>query len=168
MMKTQPRNFSDQAVCLGRDLAAREMVMATAESCTGGLIAHLLTNVPGSSRWFTGGVVAYSNQVKVRVLHVPEPLISKHGAVSGEVALAMAAGAKRLLEVPAALAVSGIAGPDGGTLEKPVGTVWMAWVVGELLVSEHFLFSGSRLEIKQQSADAAVLGMLRLLRRHPV
>ncbi len=150
---------------LSAKLLDRTALLATAESCTGGLIAHEATNVPGSSRWFAGGVVAYSNHVKQLVLGVPEALLAKHGAVSRETVLAMAQGARRLLGVQAALAVSGIAGPDGGTPEKPVGTVWMAWALDDATRSTLWRFSGTRLEIKRQSARAALEGMLDMVRQ---
>ncbi|SMP45526.1 CinA family protein [Desulfonatronum lacustre] len=150
---------------LGAKLLDRTALLAAAESCTGGLIAHEATNVPGSSRWFAGGVVAYSNHVKQRVLGVPEAVLANHGAVSRETVLAMAQGARRLLGVQAALAVSGIAGPDGGTPEKSVGTVWMAWALDDATHSALWRFSGTRLEIKHQSARAALEGMLDMVRQ---
>ena len=105
---------------------ARNMLLGTAESCTGGLIAALCTAVPGSSRWFAGGVVSYANSVKSGLLGVDPALLSAHGAVSGPVVEAMAKGALDALGVDASLAVSGVAGPDGGSADKPVGTVWIA------------------------------------------
>lgn len=150
---------------LGRELALRKLALGTAESCSGGLIAHLLTNIPGSSSWFAGAVVAYANAAKIRVLGVPEVLIAEHGAVSKEVVLAMARGVQGLLGTHAALAVSGIAGPGGGSPEKPVGTVWIAWVLGDAACSERFLFSGTRLQIKRQTATVALEGMMRMLTR---
>ena len=152
-MEELVRNLAD-ALC------ARQSMLATAESCTGGLVAHELTNMPGSSRWYGGGVVAYSNLVKQTLLKVPEEVILAHGAVSAETVLAMAAGARKLLQTEAALAVSGIAGPDGGTPDKPVGTVWMAWSVNDAAHALCYRFSGSRREIKRQSALAALEGLL--------
>ncbi|MBG0776902.1 MAG: CinA family protein [Desulfovibrionaceae bacterium] len=118
------------AARLGRALAARGLAMGTAESCTGGLIAGALTDVPGASEWFAGAVVAYANEVKRDVLGVDAALLAAHGAVSGPVVAAMARGARRVLGVGAAVAVSGVAGPTGGTPQKPVGTVWIGWSVG--------------------------------------
>jgi nicotinamide-nucleotide amidase len=152
---------------LARELNRHKAQLAVAESCTGGLIAHLLTNVPGSSAWFLGGVTAYANAVKINILGVPAEIIAAHGAVSAEVVLGMAHGARDLLKADMALAVSGIAGPGGGTLEKPVGTVWVAWIVQETARSERFLFPGTRLQIKKQAAGAALAGMLRLLTLRP-
>lgn len=111
---------------VGGALVAAGWTLATAESCTGGLIGHLVTNVPGSSNYYRMGVVAYSNEAKVRVLGVPEDLIARHGAVSEPVARAMAEGVRSLAGADVAVAVSGVAGPGGGTPQKPVGTVWMA------------------------------------------
>ena len=148
---------------IGAMLCAQGSMLATAESCTGGLVAHELTNMPGSSRWFSGGVVAYSNQVKQLLLEVPEDVILAQGAVSRETVLAMAAGARKLLKTRAALAVSGIAGPDGGTPDKPVGTVWLAWTVDDAAHALCCRFSGSRREIKRQSALAALEGLLAML-----
>jgi nicotinamide-nucleotide amidase len=103
---------------------ANNIHLALAESCTGGLIGKTITDLPGSSRYFTGSLVTYSNEAKVRLLGVPSEVIQEHGAVSETVALAMAHGAVKALEADFALSVTGIAGPDGGTAEKPVGTVW--------------------------------------------
>ncbi|TVR00796.1 MAG: CinA family protein [Desulfovibrionales bacterium] len=153
----------DRINALGTALSAHMALLATAESCTGGLIAHKATNIPGSSRWFAGSVVAYSNSIKQNVLGVSEATLSAHGAVSRETVLAMVQGVRELLGTQAALAVSGIAGPDGGTPEKPVGTVWMAWALDETLHSDLYRFSGTRLEIKQQAAATAIGGMLAML-----
>lgn len=111
---------------VGGALVAAGWTLATAESCTGGLIGHLVTNVPGSSNYYRMGVVAYSNEAKVRLLGVPEDLIARHGAVSEPVVRAMAEGVRSLGGADVAVSVSGVAGPGGGTPQKPVGTVWMA------------------------------------------
>lgn len=149
---------------IGTALCRSTTLLATAESCTGGMIAHEITNIPGSSRWFAGSVVAYSNGIKQNVLGVPEAVLGTHGAVSREAVLAMVQGVRHLLGVRAALAVSGIAGPDGGTPEKPVGTVWIAWALGDAVNTELHRFSGTRLEIKQYTVQTALAGMLDLLR----
>jgi nicotinamide-nucleotide amidase len=112
---------------VGERLAAAGETLVTAESCSGGWIAKACTDVPGSSAWFRGGVVAYDNSIKTGLLDVPGPLLVQHGAVSEPVVRAMAAGALQRLGATVAVAVSGIAGPDGGTPGKPVGTVWLAW-----------------------------------------
>ena len=122
--------FSEEGIVLiGRiseKLMMRKMFLGCAESCTGGLASAICTSVPGSSRWFRGAVVAYDNAVKTRLLKVDEALLALSGAVSGPVVAAMAKGALEALDVHVALAVSGIAGPDGGSKDKPVGTVWIA------------------------------------------
>ena len=121
---------------LSEKLMAWGMMLGTAESCTGGLIAALCTEVAGSSRWFAGGIVSYSNSVKTGLLGVRAELLEAHGAVSGQVVEAMARGAIQALGVGASLSVSGIAGPDGGSPEKPVGMVWIgAALRGGLAVS---------------------------------
>jgi PncC family amidohydrolase len=114
---------------ISEQLLARQLRMGTAESCTGGLVAMLCTNVPGSSRWFSGSVVAYENRLKTGLLGIEPSLLEQYGAVSSQVVEAMARGALDALGVEASIAVSGIAGPDGGTREKPVGTVWIATAV---------------------------------------
>jgi PncC family amidohydrolase len=111
---------------VGALLAGKGWTLAAAESCTGGLISHLITNIPGSSAYFLGGVVAYANKTKEQVLGVRRELLIAHGAVSREVALAMAQGVRRLLGADVGLAATGIAGPSGGTPQKPVGTVFIA------------------------------------------
>lgn len=111
---------------LGHLLLAKNLTLSTAESCTGGSIAARLTSVPGSSDYFQGGVVAYSNEVKTRLLHVSAETLEKHGAVSQETVIEMARGAMDALKTDCAVSTSGIAGPGGGSPEKPVGTVWIA------------------------------------------
>ncbi len=142
-------------------LARLNMTLSVAESCTGGLIAHKLTNVPGISRFFLEGIVAYSNQTKIEVLGVPKDLIDKHGAVSPQVAEALARGVQTRSDSNFALGVTGIAGPTGATPAKPVGLVYIAAAVpGDVRVQE-FHFGGAREEIKERAAKAA-LNMLRL------
>lgn len=148
---------------LGAALRSRGWTLGTAESCTGGLIADTLTNVSGSSDWFAGAVVAYANEVKTGLLHVPQEVLAAHGAVSEPVVLAMARGLRELLGVDAAVAVSGIAGPTGGSEDKPVGTVWMAWSAGETERAVVHHFSGNRLAVKAATAREAVQGLADLL-----
>lgn len=147
----------------GRLVERLGLMLATAESCTGGLLASSLTNLSGSSAWFHGGVVAYSNALKSGLLDVPEALLAEHGAVSEAVVLAMAEGALRLPGMPegrgCAVAVSGIAGPTGGTREKPVGTVWIAWAWPGGRRAESFLFRGARASVKSQSVAGALFGL---------
>lgn len=144
-------------------LLARGETLSAAESCTSGLICAALTSLPGSSGWFKGGIIAYANEIKAALLGVPEELIAAHGAVSEAVALAMAGGACAALRTSHSLAVTGIAGPDGGTPEKPVGTVWLAWSVAGRLFAEQRLFTGHRAEIRSLAAQRALTGLLERL-----
>jgi len=137
--------------------------IATAESCSGGLIAHRLTNVPGASTPFLGGVVAYSNAVKVALLDVPESTLESFGAVSEPVAKAMAEGARRCFGCDFAVAVTGIAGPGGGTPEKPVGLVYMAVAGPEGVSATKHRFSGERASVKEQTAEAALTMLWEIL-----
>lgn len=111
---------------IGELLKSKNLSLSTAESCTGGGIAALVTSVPGSSEYFNGGIVAYSNEVKISLLHVSADTLERHGAVSQETVIEMVKGAMKALKTDCAVATSGIAGPGGGTSEKPVGTVWIA------------------------------------------
>ena len=138
-------------------LQARGWVLGTAESCSGGLIAHRLTNLSGVSAVYAGGVVSYSNALKMRLLGVPEATLEAHGAVSPETARAMVLGAQERLSVDWAVAVTGIAGPTGGTPEKPVGLVYMAVAgPGARCAVRRYQFHGDRESIKTQTADAAL------------
>lgn len=144
---------------LARALLARSWMMATAESCTGGLIATCCTDLPGSSAWFERGFVSYSNASKHEMLGVASELIDCHGAVSEPVARAMAAGALAHSQAYVSVAVTGIAGPAGGTREKPVGTVWFAWCVGDRIESEQRVFEGNRAAIRAATAVHALRGL---------
>lgn len=148
---------------LGRALLVRRARVATAESCTGGWIAKVLTDVPGSSQWFESGIVAYSNAAKDALLGVSSDLIATHGAVSEEVVRAMAEGARAQLGVDLAVAVSGIAGPDGGSADKPVGTVWLAWAAPRDTTAEHRIFAGDREAVRRQSVALAIQRLVDLL-----
>ncbi len=145
---------------LGEILVARGLFMAVAESCTGGLLADTLTNVSGSSDWFLGGLVAYANSIKTGLLGVPSEELIRYGSVSEPVVRHMAEGVRRLMGCPVGVGLSGVAGPTGGSPDKPVGTVWMAWTFGVETRAERFFFQGSRLEIKAQSVNAAISGLL--------
>ncbi|MDR1756731.1 MAG: CinA family protein [Culturomica sp.] len=142
-----PKNKSHQEspeIEAGRRLKSRGKTVATAESCTGGYIAHLLTSVAGSSDYFKGGVVAYSNRVKEQLLGVDPAAIRTEGAVSETVVRQMAEGARKRLDTDYAVSVSGIAGPSGGTPEKPVGTVWISVAGPERTIARKYLFSAVR------------------------
>lgn len=154
---------------LGRCLANQQLMLTTAESCTGGGIAAAITDVPNSSTWFSHGFVTYSNAAKQQQLHINPTLIETYGAVSQPVVEAMAAGALAVASADLAIAVSGIAGPDGGTNEKPVGTVWIAWVrPNNRPTSQMFSFSGDRKSVRNQSVIASLKGALSLVENNTV
>jgi len=159
--------FEVTAAELGECLLARGLWLATAESCTGGWVAEALTAVPGSSAWFDCGFVTYSNAAKKRLLGVPEALLAPGGpgAVSEETVLAMAAGAIANSRAHVAVAVSGIAGPGGGTEEKPPGTVWIAWRWEQRALARRHTFGGGRKAVRAASVRAALRGLLTLLNR---
>ncbi len=142
---------------LARVLMSRGERMATAESCTGGLVAGALTELAGSSQWFEGSVVAYDNRVKTRLLGVSEDVLARHGAVSRECAEAMVHGVCGLFDVPVGVSLSGIAGPGGGSIEKPVGLVWVAWQRDGRVWSRDFVFAGNRRQIRWQAVQAALV-----------
>lgn len=142
-------------------LQARHWQLVTAESCTGGLVAAHLTDLPGSSNWFERGFVTYSNAAKIELLGVDAPLIAEQGAVSEQVALAMAEGALHNSQGHIALAVTGIAGPGGGSIQKPVGTVWFAWAAqGMPSKTLHKQYSGPRHAVRAQACIDALQGVL--------
>lgn len=144
-------------------LQAKGWMLASAESCTGGLIAAACTELPGSSLWFERGFVTYSDQAKVELLGVDPALIAAHGAVSEEVARAMAAGALGRSRARASVAVTGIAGPTGGSRQKPVGTVWFGFMVDGSLTSEIKRFGGDRAAVRRASVEHALSRLLELL-----
>lgn len=145
---------------LAHVLTANAFVLATAESCTGGLIAASCTDLAGSSQWFDRGMVTYSNAAKVDMLGVPAPLIEEHGAVSEPVARAMAQGALKHSSAQLSLATTGIAGPSGATPGKPVGTVWFAWSSAQHTISEQRIFSGNRQAVRQAATIHALTQLL--------
>jgi PncC family amidohydrolase len=145
---------------IGELLRARRLLLVTAESCTGGLIADRITDVPGSSDYFAGGVVAYANDVKTGTLGVSPVTLAQFGAVSRETVLEMARGARSLLHADIAVSVSGIAGPGGGLPGKPVGTMWIGLVSAEGKWARAFRFPGSRGEVKAAGAEAALQMLL--------
>ena len=157
--------ISQLASELGLLLKALNAQVTTAESCTGGGIAEAITRIAGSSAWFEAGFVTYSNQQKTRQLEVPEPLFTRVGAVSREVVEAMVQGAQAQSGARFAVAVSGVAGPGGGSPEKPVGTVWLAWGAGDEVSSERRHFAGNRDEVRRQTVIAALEGVIRRTER---
>lgn len=151
-MKSE-KTLADRLIRSGKTLAV-------AESCTGGLIGHTLTNIPGASAWFTGGVIVYADQAKIGMLGVPAAVINNHGAVSARTAEAMARGARQRFHSDLAMATTGIAGPAGGTPGKPVGLVFIALASARGTIVKKYLFKGSRLSIKKQTLNAALSMLL--------
>ena len=148
---------------IGKLLFQKKLTLSLAESCTGGLIGHRLTNVPGSSEYFMGGIVSYAYSAKVNLLGVNWDTLKQHGAVSAEVVREMALGARKAFNTDIGLAVSCIAGPGGATPSKPVGTSWCGISFGELDRQYHFLLEGNRLQVKEQLAQKALESLLNLL-----
>ncbi|HDS1737522.1 nicotinamide-nucleotide amidohydrolase family protein [Pseudomonas sp. BP8] len=147
---------------LGEHLLRFNAQVSTAESCTGGGIAEAITRVAGSSAWFEAGFVTYSNRQKTRQLGVPDAFFEQVGAVSQAVVEAMVKGAQAASGARFAVAVSGVAGPGGGSPAKPVGTVWLAWADGDHLYSERRQFEGDREAVRRQTVIAALDGLLQL------
>ncbi|MGE5373746.1 MAG: CinA family protein [Bacteroidota bacterium] len=141
---------------IGRLLHDRGLRLALAESCTGGLVGDRITDLPGSSEYFWGSVVAYAYEAKVALLGVSWDTLNTRGAVSSETVLEMARGARRVLATDIAVSISGIAGPGGGTLEKPVGTTWIGLVASDGEWTRQFQFAGDRQQNKSSAADAAL------------
>jgi len=135
---------------------AKGLRAATAESCTGGLVAGAITDIPGSSAMFTHGFVTYANAAKTQMLGVPEMLLAAHGAVSAEIAAAMATGARARSGADFAVSTTGIAGPDGGSAEKPVGTVWFGLAGKQGVTTYHRIFPGNRDEVRRASVEFAL------------
>lgn len=160
-METEMRTLAHQ---VGELLSQRGLTLAVAESCTGGLLGHLITSVSGSSAYFEGGVISYSNEAKERLLGVPHETLMEHGAVSKETAIAMAQGTRRLLEADVALSVTGIAGPTGGTAEKPVGLVYLGLAAEGVDLCEKHIWQGNRAHNKKLSAQGALELLLKYLR----
>lgn len=155
--------MTELAQKVGEALKAKGLTLATAESCTGGWVAMALTAIPGSSDWFERGYVTYSNAAKREELGVAEATLERHGAVSEPAAREMAAGALRKSGAQVALAITGIAGPTGGSPSKPVGTVCFAWAVGSKIASETRRFDGDRESVRRQSVLRALGGVLERL-----
>ena len=146
-------------------LKEKKLWIATAESCTAGLIGHTLTNIPGSSEYYKGGIISYSNEVKMKILGVKKETLETYGAVSEQTACQMAEGAKRVLETDIAIATTGIAGPGGGTKEKPVGLVYIGLATPEGVEARKFIFHGDRLQNKENFCNAALKMLLEYLER---
>jgi nicotinamide-nucleotide amidase len=156
--------MDELSIQVGAALKAQGMMLATAESCTGGGVAQAVTEISGSSVWFERGFVTYTNTAKVEMLGVRQATLEAHGAVSEATVREMAAGALQHSHAHISLAISGVAGPTGGSPEKPVGTVWFAWALrdGEVFARRHLL-PGDRAAVRQQSVRIALQGVLELL-----
>ncbi len=141
---------------IGDELRKGGLSLGTAESCTGGLLSHRITNVSGSSDYYTGGIVAYSNEVKRKILHVAEKTLEEKGAVSAACAREMSSGVIKLLDADIGIATTGIAGPTGGTPDKPVGLAYIALATNEYVYHEKYIFQGDRGENKREAVDAAL------------
>jgi nicotinamide-nucleotide amidase len=152
-----------QAQELTQSLLARRWMLATAESCTGGMIAARCTDLAGSSAWFDRGFVTYSNEAKTELLGVDRQLIAQEGAVSEAVARAMAQGAVAHSRAQVAVAVTGVAGPTGGSIDKPVGTVWLAWCIDGVVDAERVLFPGDRAAVREATTQHALRGLIQRL-----
>lgn len=162
MASTHSESIDNQVNQLAELLLSKNLIMATAESCTGGWIAQSLTSLAGSSAWFDTGFVTYSNLAKQRLLDVPAKILAPGGpgAVSEETVLAMVQGAVSNSEASISVAVSGIAGPAGGSAAKPVGTVWIAWQVGAVADAACFHFDGDREAVRLATVEAALAGLI--------
>ena len=164
MARVSDEELNQLATELGDRLKARGWMLATAESCTGGWVGQLVTAQPGSSGWYERGFITYANDAKIEMLGVPAEMIETHGAVSEETASAMAAGALAHSHAQAALAISGIAGPSGGTPQKPVGLVCYGWALADgTLMSSTCRLGGDRDESRSRAVAAALRGLIDLL-----
>ncbi len=155
--------IAELTVRLAELMQGRGLMLATAESCTGGMIAAACTDLAGSSAWFERGFVSYSNAAKTQLLGVPADCIASHGAVSEPVARAMAQGALTHSAAQVAVAVTGVAGPGGGSPDKPVGTVWIAWAMADQVRAERMQFSGDRAAVRQATVEHALRGLVTML-----
>lgn len=162
-MTTPQADIETLVAQLAKFLLARKWMLATAESCTGGLIAAACTEISGSSNWFERGFVTYSNEAKSELLDVDASLIAAHGAVSEPVARAMAQGAVARSRAQAGVAVTGIAGPAGGSADKPVGTVWFGWNVNGVVTAELRRFDGNRADVRAATVRHALAGLIERL-----
>mgnify|MGYP001405488344 FL=1 len=164
MARVSDEELHQLATELGDKLRARGWMLATAESCTGGWVGQLLTSLAGSSQWYERGFITYANAAKIEMLGVPQATLESHGAVSEETAMAMATGALKHSHAQAALAISGIAGPGGGTPQKPVGLVCYGWALTDgTLMSSICRLDGDREEIRSRAVAAALRGLIELI-----
>ena len=156
-------NLTQLATSVATRLMAKKLLLTTAESCSGGGVAHAVTEISGSSSWFECGFVTYSNASKTDLLGIPAALIARHGAVSEEIAAAMAEGALANSEAHVAVSTTGIAGPLGAVPGKPVGTVCFAWSMGGRTHTERLQFNGDRKAVREQTVEYALRGLIHFL-----
>ncbi|HZX36627.1 MAG TPA: CinA family protein [Thermodesulfobacteriota bacterium] len=149
---------------IARKLIKKRLTLGVAESCTGGLVSSTLTDVPGSSKWFKGAVVAYTNAVKTRILGVRAKTLKKYGAISKETALELAKGVRKKLKTDIGVSITGLAGPGGGTKKTPVGTIFIGAYDGKKTLVKRLELAGSRITIKNKAAEAALRALKELLR----
>lgn len=161
-------NTQETIQLLAHALNEQHWMLATAESCTAGLVAAACTDLAGSSQWFERGFVTYSNEAKVQMLGVDAQLIEQYGAVSQEVAHAMAAGALKHSNADVSISVTGIAGPGGGSAQKPVGLVWFGWGLPDQIVTEHQIFQGNRQQIRAAAKQFALEKLYALVQAHTI
>lgn len=163
-MTPSEQELKQLAEQLAACLQARGIKLASAESCTGGWLAKIITDIPGSSGWFCGSVVSYSNEAKQSLLGVSAQTLSEFGAVSGETVMEMTEGVFSQTDADVAVSISGIAGPDGGSEDKPVGLVWLSWGKrGKAVFAKPFNFAGEREDVRKQSVKQAFLSLMDLL-----
>ncbi|BBB65626.1 competence damage-inducible protein A [Undibacterium sp. YM2] len=158
------QNAIELATQVGEELKSRKLILSVAESCTGGGVAHAITEIAGSSEWFDCGFVTYSNSSKTELLDIPAALIAQHGAVSEEIAAAMAQGALANSEAHLSLSTTGIAGPTGAVPGKPVGTICFGWIVGGVPHTERLVFAGDRKSVREQTVVHALDKLLRYIK----
>jgi PncC family amidohydrolase len=142
---------------IGKLLSRKQLTMSVCESCTGGMLSSVITSIPGSSRYFVGGIIAYSDRIKAKAIGVKTTTLKRFGAVSAEVAEEMARGVKKKLASDVGVAITGIAGPGGGTAQKPVGLVYIAVAAKKRVAVRRFLFNGGRKKIRKAAVDAALI-----------
>lgn len=159
-------SLAEAAAAVGQALVERQLQLVLAESCTGGWLSKVCTDVPGSSAWLDFAIVSYSNTAKQRLLNVPAEVLAVNGAVSRQTAIAMAEGAINGKTNRVGIAVTGVAGPSGGTVEKPVGLVWFAWLIGHSAAeAESVIFTGGREAVRRQSVEFALVRALTHINR---
>jgi nicotinamide-nucleotide amidase len=156
--KQQPATFLAKKIC--EILTKQRKTLSVAESCTGGLIGSHITAVAGSSGYFYGGVIAYSNTIKHEVLNIDNSILAKHGAVSSQTVAAMARGVQSLFKTDYAISISGIAGPGGGSKKKPVGLVYIGIAAGNRIITSRHIYKGNRKQVREQAACSAMLELL--------